>query len=296
MATLYKTTDAFGNVEYSDRPPIDPRGRTVELVPANGDRARNAQADYQQAQALIGEARKRIPKLHDYLGYLEYLRHNNPSRMASVMAELKRTDPQAWMALQRYPQFRPLGETMIGLKAGSKNLEAAAGGAAALLTGKYGGTLEKWLETSIRDAMKRDRWGPYADVLGGKASTLPAKEPSYSASRLGGYLKAEDARQAQAARKTAQQLSAAEASLRAAKGAAVTRAMGPLVDLGIGALNPETMAGISAIEAMRIGKRLVDRGILDPEEALELRQLMASQRYGEANTLLRNAAQRAGLK
>ncbi|GLS05839.1 hypothetical protein GCM10007860_29980 [Chitiniphilus shinanonensis] len=294
MASLYKITDAYGNVEYSDRPPLDPRGRKVESVQPGRGMDRDARADYQQAQTLIGEAKKRIPKLNDYLNYLEYLRRNRPTHMAAVMAELKRQDPQTWLLLQRYPQFRLLSESMIGMKAGSKNLEAAAGGLAGLFTGKFSGTLEKWLETSVKDAMKRDRWGPFADVLGSKAGTLPTKEATYSTSRLGQYLKAEDARQATAGAKAASQLKSAEAALRAAKGSVVTRGLGPLVDLGIGLLDTEKASGISALRAMQIAKRLEDKGIFDVYESKTFIQLMTQHRYDEANALLQSAMQNAG--
>lgn len=62
---------------------------------------------------------------------------------------------------RKYPQFRPLRETALGLKAGSNLLGAGVG----LATGKFTGSVEKWMASTLKDLMKRDRFGPYADAL-----------------------------------------------------------------------------------------------------------------------------------
>ncbi|WP_140625768.1 hypothetical protein [Methylibium rhizosphaerae] len=62
---------------------------------------------------------------------------------------------------KKYPQFRPLRETALGLKAGSNLLGAGVG----LATGKFTGSVEKWMASTLKDLMKRDRFGPYADAL-----------------------------------------------------------------------------------------------------------------------------------
>ncbi|WP_052312473.1 hypothetical protein [Ralstonia solanacearum] len=100
------------------------------------------------------------------------------------------------MKLQKYPQFRPLLNRALGLQAAEKNLTAGIG----LVTGKYTGSVEKWLETTVKDMMKVHRWEAYADVLGAKSSTLLEPTPTtYSNSRWGQFAKAEDPRALEAA-------------------------------------------------------------------------------------------------
>ncbi len=247
MGTAFRIVRPGGRIEYTDTPSgagaidaITPGGRKPV------EQGSSAENSYQQAKGAIKETQKRIPKLVDYLNYLGYLRHNNPIRFDRVMRELRDSDPQTWLKLQKYPQFRPLRETAVGVKAGTNLMGAGVG----LANGNITGSTEKWMESTLKDLMKRDRFGPYADVLGSKATTLPIKTPTYSNSRLGQYLKTEDAAAAKAAAKTAKDVKNAEAALRAAKGTAITRVFGPIVDLGIGALNPET-----AVATTNLGMR-----------------------------------------
>ncbi|MEO3711530.1 DUF4124 domain-containing protein [Roseateles flavus] len=289
---VYRVVRPDGRVEFTDTPQ---GAGTVEAVrPGQQARTRSDEQnkqDYDEAKKLIKEAQKRIPKINDYLDYLSYLRSNSPRKLDLVLQELQKSDPKAWLALQKYPQFRPLRDTLVGVKAGERSLTAGLG----LATGSFGGSAEKWLESSVKEMMKRDRWGPYADVLGAKASTLPApKAPTYSNSRLGQYLKVEDARQAAAAKQSAKELESARAGIRTARATAATRVLNPLLDLGIGALDPDVFRGISAIEGMRLGKKLVDKGILEPEEALELRSLMAQGKFDEARALIDQGIKRKG--
>lgn len=289
---VYRVVRPDGSVEFTDTPQ---GAGTIEAVrPGQQARTRSDEQnkqDYDEAKKLIKEAQKRIPKINDYLDYLSYLRSNSPRKLDLVLQELQKSDPKAWLALQKYPQFRPLRDTLIGVKAGERSLTAGLG----LATGSFGGSAEKWLESSVKEMMKRDRWGPYADVLGAKASTLPApKAPTYSNSRLGQYLKVEDARQAAAAKQSAKELESARAGIRTARATAATRVLNPLLDLGIGALDPDVFRGISAIEGMRLGKKLVDKGILEPEEALELRSLMAQGKFDEARALIDQGIKRKG--
>jgi hypothetical protein len=205
-----------------------------------------------------------------------------------VLRELQRTDPETWLKLQKYPQFRPIRDTALGIKAGEKHLLSLPS-----VAGKFTGGAERWFETTLKDLMKRDRWGPYADVLGAKATTLPAPPaPQYSRSRLGQYLKVEDARAAQAAKASAKELEASRAAVRASRATAVSRIGNPLIELGIGALDPQFFSGISAIEGMRLGKRLVEKGVLMPEEALELRGMMARGEFDQARALIEAGAAR----
>ena len=290
MAGLYRVTRPDGSVEYTDMPSgpgavdtLDGRGRSSS---AATDRSK----DYQQAKTLIKEAQKRGPKIKDYLDYLEFLRNYRPLQFDQVMRDLQREDLQTWMKLQKYPQFRPLRDTAIGLKAAEKSITAGIG----LLTGKATGSIEKWLETTVKDMMKRDRWGPYADVLGAKSSTLLEPVPTtYSNSRWGQYAKVEDPKALQAAKDAAKAMETSRAAVRASRAAAVTRTLSPLLDLGIGALDTDFFKGISAIEGMRLGKKLVEKGILTPEEALELRGMMARAEFDQARALIESGAERA---
>ncbi len=290
---ILKVVRPDGSVEYTDTP--SGAGKLSPYRPGMGAREGEEAAkeeatpyDPKLAEKLIKEAQKRIPKISDYLDYVDYLRHRDPWAFDRVMMELQRTDPQTWIKLQKYPQFRPLRETALGMKAGEKNLSAIAG----LASGNLTGSAEKWMETTLKDMMKRDGWGPYADVLGSKATTLAKPTPTYSNSRLGQHLKVEDARAAAAAKAAAKDLEAAQGGLRAARGAAVVRSVGPLVDLGIGALNPDFFRGISAVRAMHIGKKLVDAGVLTLEESLELRSLMANAEFDKAQALIEAGVQR----
>ncbi len=165
MSGIFRHVDANGRVTYSDLPPSEP-GR-VDVLSSSGNRTsdEDARKAHKDAVTYIKEAQKRGPKIKDYLEYIQYLRDKGRFwRWEKAMQDLRREDPEAWVKLQKYPQFRPLLNRALGLQAGEKNLTAGVG----LITGKYTGSVEKWLETTVKDMMKVDRWGPYADVLGAK--------------------------------------------------------------------------------------------------------------------------------
>jgi hypothetical protein len=235
-------------------------------------------------KAVIKEAQKRIPKVNDYLEYLDYLRSRSPLKFEQAMRDLQRRDPQAWLKLQKYPQFRPLRDTAVGLRAAERHM----GTLTYTARGSFGGGLEHWLENSVKDMMKRDRWGPYAaDVLGPKATTLPAPTPpAYSASRLGQYLKAEDGRLAKAAKDAAKDLEVSRAAVRTAKAAAATRVLNPLLDLGLAALDPDNGRNIAAAQQRERIERLSRAGAIDDEQYLEARQLLAQGDHRKLNELL----------
>jgi hypothetical protein len=279
---VYRVVGQDGRVEYTDHP--SGNGRISVWQPGQDDEAEEDPA--RTAQKLIREAQKRIPKLVDYLDYIDYLRHNSPVRFDQVMAQLRKTDPETWMKLQKYPQFRPLRETAVGLKAGSNLLSAGV----QLTTGNITGSTEKWMESTLKDLMKRDRFGPYVDVLGGKASPLPARETSYSNSRLGRHLQVEDSRLAQASRAAANELEMTRSGLRAARGTAVVRTVGPFVDLGMAALNPDVAAGATVILMRRRIEKLARRNPdfdLDAPAYEQARQLLSQGRYAELDQLLK---------
>jgi hypothetical protein len=282
MAT-YRVDRADGTTEYTDVP--QGAGK-VTPVSANGrptaEKSADKPYDHQQIKTVIKEIQKRGPKLGEYLEYIDYLRHNSPMRFDRVMRELQKEDPATWMKLQKFPQFRPLKETSVGLKAGTNILGAAAG----LSNGKFAGSTEKWMESTLKDLMKRDRFGPYADVLGSKATTLPTKEPTYSNSKLGQHLKVEDAKAATASANAAKDLSGAEAGLRAAKGTALTRMFSPLLDLGVGLLDPQVHAGVTNAAVELKLRKAQNSGAITEEQYIEAHNLMAQGKFKEMQDYL----------
>jgi hypothetical protein len=287
MGGVYRVERPDGTVEYTDVP--SGVGSVSPVRPGvSGTQPASEQSayDHKQTEKLIKEAQSRIPKVVDYLNYLDYLRHNSPIRFDHAMRQLRLEDPEAWMKLQKYPQFRPLRETALGFKAGTNAMAAGIG----LATGKFTGSVEKWMESTLQNLMRRDRWGPYADVLGSKASTLPGNTATYSNSRLGQYLKVEDARLAAAAKAAAKEAELAQAGMRAARGAAITRPMGPLVDLGIAALNPENATAVTNILLRRRLDTAARRNPaidIDTPAYEQARTMLSQGRYGELDKFLK---------
>lgn len=274
MTTIYKATDANGRSVYSDHPIDSPASKVSD------EEARKLHNDTVKA---IREVQKRIPKINDYLDYLDYLRHNSPWRLDKVLKELQKEDPKAWLALQKYPQFRPLHNTALGLKAADKHLNAGL----AIVTGKFTGSAEKWMETTLKDMMKRDRFGAYADVLGSKASTMPTpKPPTYSNSRLGQYLKTDDVRAAQASSAAAKDLEASRAAIRSARAMSVTRVFTPILDLGLAMLDPEKAVATGNIAIEFKLKTAWSKGILDDEQYTTAHNLMSQGKYKEMQDYL----------
>lgn len=284
MSGIYKVVDADGNVKFTDVPSAaDKVQRSRQGVGANDREDERRPYDPKVAEQLIREAQKRIPKFVDYLNYLEYLRHNNPMALDRALQKLKQEDLEAWLKLQKHPQFRPLHQTALGLSAAEKNITAGLG----LATGKFTGSLEKWMETSVRDLMKRDRWGEYADVLGGKATTLPGPKPTtYSTSRLGQYLKGEDARLSKATAAAAKEAQLAQAGLRAARGGAITRVGGTGLDFLIAAADPNVATSVGTVALKERARKLYERGVIGEEQWAEAQQLLAAGKHVEMKQLM----------
>jgi hypothetical protein len=284
MNGIFKVVDADGKVKYTNVPSAEDQPATAEA----GKAARGEREPYDPkvAEGLIREAQKRIPKMVDYLNYLEYLRHSSPLRLDRVLQQLKEEDLEAWVKLQKYPQFRPLHQSALGLKAAEKHLAAGVG----LATGKFTGSVEKWMETSVRDLMKRDRWGEHADVLGGKATTLPGpKPPTYSKSRLGQYLKEEDARLLKAAKAAAKEVELSQAGLRAARAGAITRVGATGLDFLLAAMDPNVAMSVGQDALHTRARKLYERGVIDEEQWSETQQLLASGKYVEMKKLMDDA-------
>src|SRR5574343_1012140 len=279
---VYRITRPDGSIESSDAPTGTGR---VEPVGSDG-----RPDDHKQVKDIIKEVQKRVPKLNDYLEYLEYLRNHRSYQLDRVLQELRKEDPQSWLKLQKYPQFKPLNQTALGLKATEKHLGPGVAVIAAQVTGSYGGvtgSVEKWLETTVKDMMKRDRYGPYAPVLGNKASTLPApKSPTYSNSRLGQHLKVDDVRSIEAAKASAKAGEASKVAIRGAKATAVTRVLNPLLDLGISALDPDVHRGTTNFLVEVKLKKAWAAGVLDDEQYETAHNLMVQGKFAEMQAYL----------
>jgi hypothetical protein len=296
MAEIYRSVDSEGRVSYGDFPPSG--SQRIGVLGPNGQQSSNndpSSSDHQRAVTLIKEAQKRMPKIKDYLEYLDYLRHYDFNRFDRVMLELKDQDPDTWRKLSQIPQFRSLHYTALGLKAGDKHLTAGAsfiaGGLAGHPIGAGTGSVEKWLETTVKDMMKRDRYGPYAPVLGTKASTLPAPTPpTYSNSRLGQYQKVDDVRAAGAAKAAGAAVEDARAAMRTGLGTALSRPLGTVLDVEIAALDPQEGIATTNILMRRRLEKVAIRNpaiAIDTEAYAEARNLLSQARYGELDQLLK---------
>ncbi len=128
-----------------------------------------------------------------------------------------------------------------------------------------------------------------SDVLVAMATTLPTKEPVFSNSRLGQYLKVETAEAAVASAKAAKELAGSEAALRAAKGTAVVRATGPMLDVMIAALNPDVLSTAAILVLRKRMDTMYNEGVLSLEDYTEARNLLSQNKYGELKTSLDRA-------
>jgi hypothetical protein len=247
---------------------------------------RQRKAAHKDAKDYIGYAKKYIPKTNEYLDYLDYLRNAYPWRFEQVMQDLRKQDPEVWAKLIVIPRFQPYKLTPLGRSAAPiayNNLNSGA---------RFTGSIDKWFEVTVTDLMKRDRWGPYADVLGTKATTLPTAAPTYSNSRLGQYMEVEDARAAKAAKDSAKGLESARAAVRGAASTAVTRMGNPLIDLGIGMLDTEVWSGVNNPKMAIQARKLYEKGVLTEEEWAASQNLISQSKYKEFYALLADAERR----
>jgi Domain of unknown function (DUF4124) len=290
MAT-YKHVDESGRVTYSDHPPNT--SGTVKDINAPATSAQKTEAErkkaHKDAKDYIGYAKKYIPKTKEYFDYLDYLRNAYPWRFEQVMQDLRKQDPEVWAKLIVIPRFQPYKLTPLGRNAAPIAYNNLHSGASAF---KYTGSIDKWFEATVTDLMKRDRWGPYADVLGTKATTLPTVAPIYSNSRLGQYMEVEDARAAKAAKDSAKGLESARAAVRGAASTAVTRVGNPLIDLGIGMLDTQVWSGANNGVMYVRAQKLYEKGVLDDAEYETSRRLISQSKYKEFNSLLEDAERR----
>lgn len=289
MGGVFKTIDPDGRVEYSDRP-IGPAGSTTRAwrpgdagKPSAAATKSKAEKDYDSAKQDIAFVRKHVPNLVQYLQYLDYLRHHSPLRFDRLMQDLQHEDPQVWLKLQKYPQFRPLSRALGMPKAGENRLALVVG----VALGNDGASIGKWAESTLKDLMKRD--GYYTDVLGAKASTLPAPPRRvYSNSNLGQYLAQEMPRQDAAVAASAKALETGREGLRGGAASSFVRVGGTVLDVEIAALDPDRAmdAGV-ARSRLRILK-LVKAGAIAADDE-QPQRLLSQGRYPELTKYLDDA-------
>ncbi|MET3119894.1 hypothetical protein AAKU64_004141 [Undibacterium sp. GrIS 1.8] len=247
---------------------------------------------YDDAKAAIAAARKHIPKLRDYEEYLEYLK-TNPSKLNKVLAELETSNPEAWIKLQKIPQFQSLGKGMsLAGGAGNTAIGAVVGALGSLLQGKAPtGIPTAWAENTIKDMMKRDGFGTYSKALGSGSSTLPApKEEYFSNSLYGEHRKVEVPRLEKEYGKAAAASKLAIRGITSAVGVAVTRVATPLLDTGIALLDTEKHG---AITDASIEFKLQDAwgsGRLTDDQYITAHNLMSQRKYKEMQDYLNTIA------
>ena len=289
MGGVFKTIGPDGKVEYSDRP-VGPPGSSTQPLrpgqaakPAASPAKTRAEKDYDTAKEDIGLARKHIPNLVQYLEYLDYLRHHSPIRFDRLMRELQKEDPQVWLKLQKYPQFQPLSRALGMPKAGENRIALTVG----VAMGNYGGSIDKWGESTLKDLMKRD--GYYADVLGAKASTLAAPPKRvYSNSKLGQYLAAEVPRQEAALSASAKALETGRSALRSGAASAFGRVGGSVLDVEIAALDPANASTLGVIMLRKRIDAMVAGGALESDDE-EPQRLLSQSKYVELKKYLDDA-------
>ena len=293
MGGVFRIVDKDGNVTFSDKP-AGPVGASVQPWKP-GDPGKPdprsapktpAQKDYDTAKQDIALARRHVPNLVQYLEYLDYLRHHSPIRFDRLMQQLQHDDPQVWLKLQKYPQFQPLSRALGVAKAGENRLTLTVGIAA----GNYGGSIDKWAESTLKDLMKRD--GYYADVLGAKATTLPQPpRRAYSASRLGQYMAAEEPRQEAAATAVAKELQKGREGLRTGAATAFSRVGGSILDVEIAALDPDTANSVGIIVLKRRIDAMIGQGSIEADDE-QPQRLLSQGRYVELKKYLDDAQAR----
>ena len=290
MGGVFRIVDKDGKVTFSDRPAGQAGASVQPWKPGDAGKPdprspakTKAEKDYDTARQDIALARKHVPNLVQYLEYLDYLRHHSPIRFDRLMQQLQHDDPQVWLKLQKYPQFQPLSRALGMAKAGENRLTLTVG----IALGNYGGSVDKWAESTLKDLMKRD--GYYADVLGAKATTLPQPpRRAYSASRLGQYMAAEEPRQEAAATAVAKELQKGREGLRTGAATAFSRVGGTIIDVELQALNPERASDTAvAVLSWRI-QAMVRQGAISADDE-EPQRLLSQGKYIELKKYLRDA-------
>lgn len=289
---MYRYRDEKGQLVYSDRMPTASEASALVDVISNGMVVKQETAlksSHDEAKGYIGDARKHIPKIIVYIDYIEYLRKNNPVRYQAYMLDIKKNDPKTFITLTQARVFQPLQPHQRL----SNLMDASVAAMGDLFTGRSGfNTATTYAEKTLVEYMKKDGFTP-GNVLGSKATTLPKQVPAYSNTRLGQWSKNESERLAKIS-KEALATTSGRPVLKAASTTA-TRVGGPILDVMIGALDPQMVPGIAATFGLdSYIRKLSAKGIiLDDEEKLHLRGHLARSDWEAARNLVREAALRA---
>ncbi|WP_167241456.1 hypothetical protein, partial [Massilia genomosp. 1] len=110
-----------------------------------------------------------------------------------------------------------------------------------------------------------------------------------SNSRLGQYMQAEGALVDAASAKTAKDMAGSQAALRAAKGSAVVRSVGPVLDVLVAALNPEVMSSFAIIKLRTEMDKMYANGVLSLDQLETARHLLSQAKYDSVKRLLNQA-------
>ncbi|MDZ4304012.1 MAG: hypothetical protein U1C13_20510 [Pseudomonas sp.] len=288
---MYRYRDDKGQWVYSDRMPTASETSTPVDYISNGMVVKKEAAPkspHDEAKGYIGDARKHIPKMLVYLDYIEYLSKNNPVRYHAYMLDIKKNDPKTFVALTQARVFQPLQPHQRL----SNLMDTGVSAMGDLFAGRSGSnTATTYAEKTLTEYMKKDGFTP-GNVLGNKATTLPQQVPTYSNSRLGQWSKKESERLAKLS-KEATATTSGRPLLKAASTTA-TRVGGPVLDVMIGALDPQMVPGIGATVGLdQYVKNLRAKGIeLWDEEIYYLRGHLARNDWEAARNLVREAALR----
>lgn len=287
MGGIYRQTDANGQVTFSDQPPA--RAGDIETLGRDGRRTPQSKADstptHEEVKRYIKDTQKYVPKVREYFEYLEFLRSHSPARHRLMLEALKREDIQAYSKLLLRPEFRPLKETAFGWRATERNVTAAA----SVVTGKFTGSVEKWLETTVQQMMKQQRWGGYADVLGDKATTLATKAASASNTHWGKFVLSEEPKMASARKAARVGLEASRAAIRSGLAASISRVGNTALGGGIEMLDAEKATSVGTVVLREKARRLFEKGVLDASDWEETQHLLSQGKYKEMQKLMDDA-------
>jgi phage antirepressor YoqD-like protein len=283
---VYSYRDKNGKMVYSDQPPlpdnVGPASNTnagaPQVNPAlkqvntpgqivyapNKENEKANEEKTKEANKLISEIQKRVPKAKYYMETLEYLRSANPQAYAQAVDELQKTNPQAWIKIQQ------------ALKNSSVPTEKGLASVASVINNH---STENIVDQLI------SKWGRSAQkaLQSPTGSTIAEPVPHvYSDKTTFGIHMAKEAPAAESAAKNA--AVAARAAESAKLGAATTafsRVGGVAVSAIMGAADKQVWDGSANIRWELSLRKLLEKGKITEEEYSEYHNMLGPQRYRE---------------